>query len=355
MKVLFIKKNLDRSELDLVLRINQQGIFIRVLTSRESPGCEQLIAAGLYIEPHRYNSKISPAFILQIRQLIDNENFDLIHAIDSKSLSNAIFASYFRKVKIVGYRGTLAKVRRLDLSYWLALLHPRVDKVVCVNQSIYDYMRKFFPVEKLLINYKGYDLEWGDEAARQTVELPPLSDDAFVVCYIANTRGRPYKGLEVLVQAMHLLQEPSTHLLFIGDYEDSTKKMAEQGSAAERIHFLGLRPSAAGYLQRAQLFVMPSLRDGLPRVMKEAMAQGIAVITTNIIGPTELVLDGESGLWVEPGKPEAIADAITQLYRNPELRQRLGAAGKQRLAEHFSSESFVNKTIALYRELLPEQ
>lgn len=354
MKVLFIKKNLDRSELDLVLRIHQHGVFIRVLTSPDSPGCEQLQAEGIYIQPRRYGTKISPAFIRQIRELIDTEGFDLIHAIDSKSLSNAIFASYFRSVKIVAYRGTLAKVRRIDLSYWLALLHPRVDKVVCVNQSIYDYMLTFFPADKLLINYKGYDLEWGVEAAMQEVELPPLPENAFVVCYIANTQGRPYKGLEILVQAMHLVSEPNIHLLFIGDYENATKKMAGQGIAAERIHFLGLRPSAAGYLQRAQLFVMPSLRDGLPRVMKEAMAQGIAVITTNIIGPTELVLDGESGLWVEPGKPEAIADAINLLYRDSELRLRLGAAGKQRLAEHFSSESFVNKTIAFYRELLPE-
>jgi glycosyltransferase involved in cell wall biosynthesis len=355
MKVLFIKKHLDRSELDLVLRLKQHGVFIRVLTSAESPGCDQLRAEGIYIQPRPYNSKISPTFICQIRQLIDTEDFDLIHAIDSKSLSNAIFASYFRPVKIVGYRGTLAKVRRLDLSYWLALLHPRVDKIVCVNQSIYDYMREFFPAEKLSINYKGYDLEWGEEAARQEVELPPLPNDAFVVCYIANTRGRPYKGLEILVQAMHLVSEPNIHLLFIGDYEEATKKLAEQGNAAKRIHFIGVRPSAAGYLQHARIFVMPSLRDGLPRVMKEAMAQGIAVITTNIIGPTELVLDGESGLWVEPGNPQAIADAITQLYRTPELRERLGAAGKQRLAEHFSSEGFVNKTIALYRELLPEQ
>lgn len=355
MKVLFIKKHLDRSELDLVLRLKQLGVYIRVLTDPNSPGCDLLVTQGIYIKPRSYNYKVAFAFIRQLRQLIDAHGFNIIHAPDSKSLSNAIWASYFRRIKIVAYRGTLAKVRRLDFTYWLGLLHPLVDRVICVNQSTYDYMRKFFPAKKLLLNYKGYDLEWGEEAARQEVSLPALPDDAFIVSYIANTRGRPYKGLDILVRAMHLLKEQNIHLMFIGDYDDAVKKIAEQGPAAQRIHFLGVRESAASYLRYADLFVLPSTRDGLPRVMKEAMAQGIAVITSNITGPIELVIDGESGVWVEPGKPAAFAEAIARLYHNPELRTALGQAGQRRLEKHFSSESFVQKTLGLYRELYGER
>lgn len=352
MKVLFIKKKLDRSELDLVLRLKQLGVNIYALTECESLDRKLLAEAGIFIQSVPYKSKISLGFIRQIRQLIDRHGFDIIHAPDSKGLANAIWASYFRPVKLVGYRGTLAKVRRLDLSYWLALLHPRVDRIICVNQSIYDYMRTFFPAQKLLLNYKGYDLEWGQEAARQEVARPPISDDAFVVSYIANTRGRPFKGLEILVKAMHLLWEKNIHLIFIGDYDNSVKTLAEKGAAAGRIHFLGIQKEAASYLRFAEIFVLPSTRDGLPRVMKEAMAQGVAIITTKIVGPTELVIDGESGLWVEPGQPEALAQAISRLYHDPALRQRLGQAGKQRLVEHFSSEKFVNKTVNLYRTLM---
>lgn len=354
MKVLFIKNKLDRSELDLVLRLKQLGVNISVLTDCDSLDKEALTGTGIFIQSVPYSSKISLGFIRQIRQLLDLHKFDIIHAPDSKGLANAIWASYFRSVKLVGYRGTLAKVRRLDLSYWLALLHPRVDRVVCVNQSIYDYMRTFFPAQKLLLNYKGYDLEWGREAALQKVELPSMPDDAFVISYIANARGRPFKGLEILIQAMHLLKEQNIHLIFIGDYDDAAKTLAEKGAAAQRIHFMGTQKLAASYLRYAKIFVLPSTRDGLPRVMKEAMAQGIAIISTRIIGPTELVIDGESGVWVEPGQPEAIAQAISRLYHDPSLRERLGQAGKQRLVEHFSSETFVNKTLELYRDLMQE-
>lgn len=352
MKVLFIKQFPDRSEVDLALRLHAKGVYIRVLSDGDSLGRDTLVDAGIHIESLPYRSKFSFQFIGQIRRLLNQHEFDIIHATDGKGLANAIWASYFKPIKIVGYRGTLSKVRPIDPSYWLGLLHPRVDSVICVNQSIYDYMQKFFPAEKLLLNYKGYSLDWGLEAAREVVEPLEFSKEDFVVSYIANTRGRPYKGLSVIVQAMHLLKVPNVHLLFIGDYDDEVLALVQQGEARDRIHFLGVRKSAASYLRYAQVFVLPSTRDGLPRSMKEAMAQGVAVVCTNITGPTELVIHEESGLWVEPNDPDALAQAITRLYKSHSLRKKLGEAGRQRLADNFSAESFVSKTYSLYQRLL---
>lgn len=352
MNILFIKKHMDRSELELIFFLKDSGVNVWAMTEAQSIGVDEMKLQGIYIQPRPYRSKIAPSFICQIRRVIKKHSIQLIHATDSSSLSNAIWASYLLPVKIIGYRGTLARVRRLDPSYWLALLHPRVDKVICVNQSIYNYMRSFFPDEKLLLNYKGYDLSWGEEVARLDVDLPPMPERAFVVCYIANTRRRPYKGLEHLVKAMELVEETDVHLLFIGDYDEEVKILADQGAAASRIHFLGKHPHAASYLKYSDVFVLPSTRDGLPRSTKEAMAQGVAVITTNIEGPAELVIDGESGIHVKPGDPAAIANAIKTLYHQPALRRRLGAAGRQRLETHFSSTTFMQKTLNLYHELL---
>lgn len=352
MRVLFIKQFPDKSEVDLALRLHSMGIYIRVLSDKKSLGRDELSAAGIHIESVPYRSKISLGFIWQIRRILDQHEFDIIHSTDGKGLANAIWASYFRSVKIVGYRGTLAKVRRSDPSYWLGLLNPRVNHVVCVNRPIYDYMHNFFPAEKLSLNYKGYSLSWADEAVNGVVEPLDFPEGAFVVGYIANTRNRPFKGLSILVRAMHLLNEPNIYLLFIGDYDEDVLAQAEQGSAADRILFLGSRENAAGYLRYVDAFVLPSTRDGLPRAMKEAMAQGVPVITANIIGPTELVIHEESGLWVEADNPQAIADGIRQLYESPALRKKLGDAGRQRLIDEFSAESFVAKTYALYQRLM---
>ncbi|AQT58992.1 hypothetical protein CBP51_14870 [Cellvibrio mixtus] len=351
MKVLFIKQYLDRSELDLVLRLHSMGVYIRVLSSSTTMGKAQLMDAGIYIESRRYKSKIAPGFIWQVRQLLNQYKFDIIHSTDGKGLANAIWASYFKTVKIIGYRGTLAKVRPTDPSYWLGLLNPKVDHVVCVNRSIYDYMHKFYPAEKLTLNYKGYSLAWAEEAANEQVEPMVFPPGAFVVGYIATTYGRPHKGLGVLVQAMHLLKNPNIHLLFVGSYDNEVKTLATQGAAGDRIHFIGPRKTGASYLRYIDAFVLPSLRDGLPRAVKEAMAQAVPIITTNITGPTELVIHEESGLWVEPDNPAAIAQAITRLYESPALCKQLGDAGRQRLIDHFSAESFVAKTYALYQRM----
>lgn len=355
MKVLFIKQYPDRSEVDLALRLHEMGVYIRVLSDEKTLGQEALVDAGIHIASVPYKSKVSLGFIRQVRRLLNEHEFDIIHSTDGKGLANAIWASYFKTIKIVAYRGTLAKIRRSDPSYFLGILNPRIDHVVCVNRSIYDYMHRFFPTKKLSLNYKGYALEWADEAISEVVEPLAFPDDAFVVGYVANTRGRPFKGLSVLVQAIHELQIPQIHLLFIGDYDDEVYALAKQGAAQDRIHFLGSKKNAAGYLRYVDAFVLPSTRDGLPRVMKEAMAQGIAVITTNIIGPSELVIHEESGLWVEPNDPEVIAQAITRLYESPELCKQLGSAGRERLVEHFSAESFVAKTYEIYQRLLPQR
>lgn len=352
MKVLFIKQYPDRSEVDLALRLHEMGVYIRVLSAEKVSGQEALIAAGIHISSVPYSSKISPRFIWQVRCLLNQYEFDIIHSSDGKGLANGIWASYFKTVKIVGYRGTLAKIRRTDPSYWLGILNPRVDHVVCVNRSIYDYMHNFFPAEKLSLNYKGYSLAWADEAINKAVEPLTFPSGAFVVGYIARTRGRPAKKLSVLVQAMHLLSEQNIHLVFIGDYDDDVQALAEQGRAKDRIHFLGSHKSAASYLRYFDVFALPAIRDGLPRAVKEAMAQGVAVITTNIAGPTELVVHEESGLWVEPNNPAAIAQAITLLYESPELRKKLGDAGRQRLVEYFSPESFVANTYATYQQVM---
>lgn len=355
MKVLFVKQFPDRSEVDLALRLHEQGVFIRVLAHPQANGIAPLVAAGLHIASAAYTSKISFALIRQIRRLVKEEGFDILHSSDGKGMANMIWASYFLPVKIVGYRGTLAKIRRSDPSYYLGILNPRVDHVICVNQSIYDYMQEFFPVDKLTLNYKGYSLEWADEALKLAVDPVDLPQDAFVVGCVANTRGRPFKGLRNLVEAMHQLANTKVHLCFIGDYDDDVLAFAKQGPAADRIHFLGTKPNAASYMQFFDVFVLPSLRDGLPRAIKEAMAQSLAVVTTKIDGPSELVVPEESGLWVEPGSSAALADAISRLEQDRAFCKSLGEAARVRLQEVFSTETFVEKTLAVYRKVLADK
>ncbi|WP_111643248.1 glycosyltransferase [Marinimicrobium alkaliphilum] len=354
MRILFIKHSLDRSELDMVMALHQRGVYIRVLALPGSLGSDQMAAEGIFIASKNYRSKISIPLISQIRGLIKYLKFDLLHCPESKGLGNAIFASYFTPVKIVAYRGTLARIHRTDPGIWLGLLHPKVNKIICVNQSIYDYLGKFFPDQKLMLNYKGYDVSWNQYDGIDEQPMPACAQDpdAFVVMYIAEAKNRPHKGLGTLVDAMHQLKSEQVHLIFIGSHDESVEKQALAGKAGARIHFMGMLPYAAQYLKYANTFVLPSTRDGFPRVIKEAMAEGLPVISTDIPGPNELVIDGETGLLVEAGSATAIATAIDTLAADPKNCRALGERGRQFLQDKFSTTAFTDKTHALYKALV---
>jgi len=354
MRILFINSDPDRSELDMVLKINAKGIYIKILTSINSKYRKELEEVGVYIPCKNYNSKWNWPLIRQIRSLINKEGFNILHATPSSGLANAIWASYGKRVKIIGYRGTLARIRSHDPTYWLGILNPRVNKVICVNRTIYDYMCNFYPPENLLLNYKGYDIKWAEELTKENAIINGVPDNAFIVMYIAQTKNRPFKGLDILTKAIHHLNNPSIHFVFIGDYDKASKIIADSGAAADSIHFLGLVPNAAKYLVHAHLFVLPSLRDGLPRVLKEAMAQEVPLIISDIPGPIELVDHKKTGLIVEPGNHIALAEAIS--YYNSHEKERIahGKQGKEYLISNFSSQLFVEKIIGLYKQLYDE-
>ena len=85
----------------------------------------------------------------------------------------------------------------------------------------------------------------------------------------------------------------------------------------------------------ADAFCLPSFAEGLPVVLMEAMATGLPAVTTGIMGIPELVVNEENGVLVAPGRPDLVADALERLARDPELRARLGRAGRERVVEAF--------------------
>jgi glycosyltransferase involved in cell wall biosynthesis len=104
-------------------------------------------------------------------------------------------------------------------------------------------------------------------------------------------------------------------------------------------------------LAAADFFVLPSLTEGLPLSVLEAMAQGLPVIATPVGGIPEVVLEGEHGYLVPVQEDAALAEAMTRLARDPELARRLGEAGRRRVEERFSFAEMARAYEALYHRL----
>ena len=164
------------------------------------------------------------------------------------------------------------------------------------------------------------------------------------------------KGYGYLLDAMAELVavEPDVRLSIVGDgplRADLEAKVASLG-LQEAVRFEGEQPDARPYLRRAQVFVLSSLWEGLPYTIIEAMAARVPVISSDVGGCRELVVDGETGLLVRPRDPSALAAAMRRLWSDEGLRRRFGQAGHAYASRSFRLEDCVDENARTYQERL---
>jgi glycosyltransferase involved in cell wall biosynthesis len=126
----------------------------------------------------------------------------------------------------------------------------------------------------------------------------------------------------------------------------------EQAGLKHRVHLLGVRGDVADLLAASDLFILPSLFEGLPLALLEAMGAGLPVIATHVCGSAEVVQDGLSGRLVPPRDPPALAAAILEVLDNPDLASRWGAAARARVKRDFSARAMADRVAAIYDEVL---
>jgi glycosyltransferase involved in cell wall biosynthesis len=158
-----------------------------------------------------------------------------------------------------------------------------------------------------------------------------------------------WKGVDVLVAACAQVEAPMRLEVFGAgaDQEMLEQRARELGVDA---HFHGFVDDMTGRLDELDLFVLPSRTDNLPVAVLEAMANALPVVATRVGGVPELIVDGETGVVVEPDDPAEMAAAIQGLALSPERRQALGRAGARRAAEHFDAERAVRQLVSLYEQ-----
>ena len=181
-----------------------------------------------------------------------------------------------------------------------------------------------------------------------------IPDDAFLLGSVG--RLSEGKGHKHVIAAIDIIAETGipVHLTLVGDgplQRDLLQQSSEIGWGS-RVHFFGKRFDVPDVMAAFDVFVHPSLWEGFGVVLLEAMALGLPIVASDVGAIPEIVLNGQTGLLVPPGDPPGLAAGIMRLYRDPKLANQLGRAGKSRLAQHFSLNEMVRKTIEVYEELL---
>ncbi|MFP4560976.1 MAG: TIGR03088 family PEP-CTERM/XrtA system glycosyltransferase [Thiohalorhabdus sp.] len=149
-------------------------------------------------------------------------------------------------------------------------------------------------------------------------------------------------------------KETAPRLALIGDgsLRCKAREELEEAGLAHRVWLPGERADVAELLPDLDLFVLPSLAEGISNTVLEAMACGLPVVATRVGGNPELIADGETGLLVPPGDPRALGEALAAALADPDRRAAMGRAARGRVEERYSIDAMVAAYLEVYRRLL---
>lgn len=241
------------------------------------------------------------------------------------------------------------------------------DAIICVSE--YDKTAalkyKIAPANKLFVIHNGIDLSKLDFLTKEqaTDKLSEILNSKFPIPYTLNPK--PYligtvanlyknKAIDVLIEAAKLISEtkPEQNFTFIVIGEGKERKNLESRiknyELKDKFFLVGSVAEAWKYLKAFDIFVLPSLKEGFPYVILEAMAAGLPIIASKVGGIPEMIEDGRSGLLINPGDAKELAGAILKLFQERETAKKLGDEAERTVKEKFGLAEMVRKTMEVY-------
>lgn len=345
-----------RPEASQVIGLHKSGkVRVVVLCNPNSPLIALFESHGIEVLTDKLDSKFSLSTIKNIKHIIKERNIDILHLFNNIACCNGAMAAIGTNVKVIAYRGQTGNMSRLDPASYLTLLHPRLDKIICVAKAVELELKTHLGrhKDKAVTVYKGHDTSWYQNPKADLSSLG-LPEDSFIISLVANLR--PRKGLPVLMEALSLLpNDTNLDVLLVGADSTSPKIQAliQSSGRVGRVHALGYRTDAPEVAAASHLTVLPTTkREGLCRAVLEANSYGIPAIVSDTGGNAELVKDGHTGIVVPPSEPQLLADAILKLYNDRVLCSLYGKNAKERAINKFNVEQGVNATLDVYLSLL---
>jgi len=208
--------------------------------------------------------------------------------------------------------------------------------------------------------YSGMELDHFHPVDKETMEARRRQEGFPLDAPLIFKVGRLFdlKGHEFAVRALARLgnKKPAPHLVFVGDgpKREMLFEQARSLGVADRLHCTGLvPPQTVGYwLSMADVVVHASLREGLPRVIPQALASGKPVVAFDVDGAREVLFQGETGYLVKAKDVEGLAQGVSKLLDSPSQASKMGRKGREWVVQRFSAETMVQGISALYQELL---
>jgi glycosyltransferase involved in cell wall biosynthesis len=344
---------------NLARALNRLGcqVAVGVFDNDHAPNTEvaaQAAALGLPVELIPCRGRADRGAVRAIRDCVQRQGSDLVH-------------THGYKADLYGYAATQRSGPALlatchnwpatNLPLWVysaldRLVLKRFARVVAVSEDVKKALRRFgVPAGKISVIGNGIDLN-GFETA-----LPLQRENGRHGLRVGMVGRLVWaKGPEHLLRAAReiLKQVPATSFVFAGDgpARKDLEKLARDWGIDASVSFLGRRSDMPSVYASLDIVALPSLDEGMPMTLLEAMAARKSVVATRVGAVPQVVLSEQTGLLIEPGDTAQLQGAILRLLQDPALRAKLEENGHALVRERFSAEAMARNYLSLYENLL---
>ncbi len=270
-------------------------------------------------------------------------------------------SSNLEGILAAGESGTLAlqhcrKEAALN-SFEVAAVNKWLPKIICVSKSIrQSLIDQGVEAEKCSVVYNGIDSGVIPETVPSKIRKQwRIADDEILVGTVGSlNKGKRVKDLVEAMSIVALGTVKPIKCIVVGEGREKGHliEMGCRNSLGDKIIFTGFLSDAISHTNAMDIFVLPSEKEGLPRVILEAMLMGKPVIACDVPGSSELVVHGKTGILVPVGSPDSLAAALLTLIEDSDLRERMGAEGKKRVVSNFTIGNYVKGVEQILDEIL---
>ncbi len=354
--------------LRLLQHLDPRRYDLRVACLRGEPVlAPEFEAAGFPVVAIGTRGTVDPAALWRLVRLVRRDRIDLVH-------TQMDLADYYGTcaARLGGARAVVTTKQNADdfrqQRTWKRypflvlerLAYEAADATIVVSEGLARFLEnvEHLPRRRMVVVGNGVDPDIGGRAPGRAEARAAIGADGQAP--VIGTVGRlaPQKGQVHLLRAFGrlLVDHPGALLVIAGEgperarLEDEARRAGIDG----RVIFLGHRRDVPAILASLDLFVLPSLWEGLPQALLEAMAMSIPVVAARAVGVEDVVTDGATGLIVPPADPVALAAAMQRLIGTPGLAAQLGAAARRSVVENFSLAAGAARVDAVYRRVLGE-
>lgn len=308
--------------------------------------------------------------ISQLYRIVRGKGVEIVHALSdfsthtvSAALVSAIAnVPFVYAIQGVGWETNYLIVDALMKLYESSierLIAKKADRVILLSERLLSRARKIGVKEnKTVIIPSGVDCNYFDSESQEMREKSASLrgkmglGEKIVVGYVGRLVSG--KGLQDLISAIKQIKSARSNLvlLFVGEGPERTSLEETAKEAGIEAVFAGWQNEVLPYYSVMDIFVLPSLFEGLPNVLLEAMAMGKPVVATDVGANADLVENGVNGFLVSTRNPEQMASVLKKLVEDSNLRSRFGEIGREKVVGSFSLDKSVERVESLYNEIV---